>query len=50
MNTSYTLSEVESIIDEIKTLLVRDNETNYNNLVIELRYYTRLAKSLKVVA
>lgn len=50
MNTKYTLPEVESILIEIKSILERDNKTNYNNLMIELRYYTKLAKSLKVGA
>jgi len=47
MKTSYTLSEVKSIIQQIQSILLRDSETNYNNLVMELRYYTRLAQSLK---
>ena len=50
MNTEYTLSEVESILIEINSILEKDNKTNYNNLVMELRYYTKLANSLKVGA
>jgi hypothetical protein len=50
MNTRYTLSEVEAILIEINMILERDNKTNYNNLMLELRYYTKLAKSLKAGA
>ena len=50
MNEEYTLAEVESILIEIKSILERDNKTNYNNLIVELNYYTRLANSLKVGA
>lgn len=50
MNTSYTLPEVEAIIAELKSILEKDDSTIYNIWVRELRYYTRLANSLKAGA
>jgi hypothetical protein len=50
MNTSYTLPEVEAIIIEIQNLLEDPKTTIYNHLVLEMRYYTKLAKSLKAGA
>ena len=50
MKTQYTLKEVEAIIIEIKMIQSKGEDSNYNWLNRQLRYYTKLANSLKVGA
>jgi len=50
-NTTYTLKELEAIMLEIKFLIEKnENTSNYNWLVRDLNYYTRLANKIQAGA